>query len=165
MSPEGQNRCTVNINPNPADVFQYNTSTPIDQLRPMPIRQIVDEYNYFNLEYIKAPIPPKWKDNDNIMEDFKKLKQSCIRTFDGPMAHIMSGKVKTNMFLIWAGPDGEDIYENLQLSSSQQFNIDAVFEAFEKYCEPTCNFRATRFKFRMCANKMERISILFIIAF
>ena len=52
------------------------------------------------------------------------------------------------MFLIWAGPDGEDVYENLQLSSSQQYNLDAVFEAFERYCEPICNFCAARFKFR-----------------
>ena len=52
------------------------------------------------------------------------------------------------MFLIWAGPDGEDIYENLQLSLSQQYTLDAVFEAFERYCEPICNFCAARFKFR-----------------
>ena len=70
----------------------------------------------------------------------------CI--FDGPMAHIMNGKVKTNMLLTWADPDGEDIYENLQLSPSQQYNLDAVFEAFERYCKPTCNFCAARFKFR-----------------
>ena len=31
----------------------------------------------------------------------------CI--FDRPMAHITNGKVKTNMFLISAEPDGEDI--------------------------------------------------------
>ena len=31
----------------------------------------------------------------------------CI--FDRSMAHINNGKVKMNMFLIWAGPDGEDI--------------------------------------------------------
>ena len=66
----------VNVNPNPADVFQYSTSTPIDQLRPLP-RPMVDEYNYFNLQNIKAPVPPKWKDNDNILEDFKILKCSC----------------------------------------------------------------------------------------
>ena len=54
----------------------------------------------------------------------------CI--FNGPMVHITNGKVKTNMFLIWAGPDGEDIYENLQLSLSQQYNLNAVFEAFER---------------------------------
>ena len=64
------------------------------------------------------------------------------------MAYITNGEVKTNMFLIWAGPDGEDIFENLQLSPSQQYNLDAVFEAFERYCKPTCNFRAARFKFR-----------------
>ena len=66
----------------------------------------------------------------------------CI--FDGPMAHITNGKVKTNMFLIWAGPNGEAVYENLQ-----QYNLDAVFEAFKRYCEPTCNFHAARFKFRV----------------
>ena len=71
-----------------------------------------------------------------------------MHNFNGPMAHIANDKVKTNMFLIWAGPDGEDVYENLQLSSSQQYNLDAVFEAFERYCEPTCNFHAARFKVR-----------------
>ena len=70
----------------------------------------------------------------------------CI--FDGPMAHITNRKVKTNMFLIWAGPDGEDVYKNLQLTVSQQYNLDAVFEAFKRYCKPICNFCAARFKFK-----------------
>ena len=52
------------------------------------------------------------------------------------------------MFLIWAGSNGEDVYENLQLSPSQQYNLDAVFKALKRYCEPRCNFRAARFKFR-----------------
>ena len=34
-STEGQNRHNVSMNPNLADIFQYNTSTPIDQLQPM----------------------------------------------------------------------------------------------------------------------------------
>ena len=71
-----------------------------------------------------------------------------MHIFDGPMAHISNDKVKTNMFLTWAGPDAEDIYENLHLSLSQQYNLDAVFEAFERYCEPICNFQVARFKFR-----------------
>ena len=66
----------------------------------------------------------------------------CI--FDGPMAHITNDKVKTNMFLMWAGPNGEDVYKNLRLSLSQQYNLHAVLEAFERYCEPTCNFCAPR---------------------
>ena len=63
------------------------------------------------------------------------------------MAHITNGKVKTNM-LIWAGPDREDAYKNLQLSPSQQYDLNAVFEAFKRYCELISNFCAARFKFR-----------------
>ena len=62
-----------------------------------------------------------------------------MHIFDGPVAHITNDKVKTNMFLIWAGPDTEDIYKHLHLSSSQQYNLDAVLEAFERYCKPICN--------------------------
>ena len=71
-----------------------------------------------------------------------------MHIFDGSMAHKTNGKVKTNMFLIWAGPNGEDVFENLQLSPSQQYNLDAVFEAFKRYCKPICNFCVARFKFR-----------------
>ena len=35
------------------------------------------------------------------------------------MCHISSGKVKTSMLLIWAGPDGEDIYDNFNLAPHQ----------------------------------------------
>ena len=133
----------IGLDPVP-DVHTYSTSTPVGQLHhPTP-----DEYNQFNLQNIKAPTPPKWKDNENILEDFGKFKLSCMHIFDGPMAHITIGKVKTNMFLIWAGPDGQDVYEDLQLSPSQQYNLDAVFEAFERYCELICNFRAAQYKFR-----------------
>ena len=131
----------IGLNPVPG-VFTYNASTPTGQLH-QP-----DEFNQFNLQNISAPTPPKWKNNENILEDFKKFKRSCMHIFDGPMAHINNGKGKTNMFLIWAGPNGEDIYENLQLSPSQQYNLDAVFGAFERYYEPIFNFRVTRFKFR-----------------
>ena len=41
------------------------------------------------------------------------------------------------MFLIWCGPDGEDIYNNIELT----------MEKFELYCEPICNFHAARYKF------------------
>ena len=63
-------------------------------------------------KYINAPVPPKWKHNDHILEEYKKFLHSCQRIFDGLMAHVTSGKVKTNMFLIWCGPEGEDIYDN-----------------------------------------------------
>ena len=71
-----------------------------------------------------------------------------MRIFDDSMAHIPNDMVKTNMFLIWAGPDAKDIPENLQLFLSQQYNLDAVLKAFERYCKPICNFCTARFKFR-----------------
>ena len=64
-------------------------------------------YASFNLQNINAPVLPKWKHNDHILEEYKKFCHSCQRIFDGPMAHVTSGKVKTNMFLIWCGLDGE----------------------------------------------------------
>ena len=134
----------IGLNPVP-DVHTCNTSTPVSQLRQPVITP--DEYNQFNLQNIKAPTPPKLKDNENILEDFKKFKRSYMHIFDGLMAHITNWKIKTNV-LIWAGPNREDVYEDLQLSPSQQYNLDAVFEAFERYCEPICNFCAARFKFR-----------------
>ena len=63
------------------------------------------------------------------------------------MAHITSGKVKTNMFLIWCGPDGEDICDNFELEEDEMYDIDYIMEQFELYCEPICNFHATRYKF------------------
>ena len=104
-------------------------------------------YASFNLQNINAPVSPKWKHNNRILEEYKKFCHSCQRIFDGPMAHVTSGKVKTNMFLIWCGPDGEDIYDNFELTEDEMYDIDYVIEQFELYCEPICSFCATRYKF------------------
>ena len=101
----------------------------------------------FNLQNITAPVPPKWKNNNNILEECKKFHHSCQRIFDGPMTHITSGKVKTNMFLIWCQPDGEDIYDNFELEEDEMYDIDHIMQQFELYCEPICNFHAARYKF------------------
>ena len=85
-------------------------------------------YASFNLQNLNAPVPPKWKHNDHILEEYKKFCRSCQRIFDGPMAHVTSGKVKTNMFLIWCGPDGEDIYDNFQLTEDEMYDINYVME-------------------------------------
>ena len=85
-------------------------------------------YASFNLQNINALVPPKRKHNDDILEEYKKFCHSCQRIFDGPMAHVISGKVKTNMFLIWCGPDGEDIYDNFELTDDKMYDIDYVME-------------------------------------
>ena len=64
------------------------------------------------------------------------------------MAHVTSGKAKTNMFLIWCGPDGEDVCDNFELEEHEMYNINHIIDQFEPYCEPICNFRAARYKFQ-----------------
>ena len=104
-------------------------------------------YASFNLQNITAPVPPKWKDNDNILGEYKKFRLSCQRIFDGPMAHITSGIVKANMFFIWCSPNREDMYDNSELEEHEMYDIDHIMDQFELYCEPICNFHAARYKF------------------
>ena len=107
----------------------------------------VDEYNSFNLANVASPVAPKWKQSDTLVDEFRKFWHSCQRVFNGPMYHITSGKVKTNMLLVWVSPDGEDIYNSFNLLPHQKCDVDCVLQRFEKFCEPICNFRAWRFQF------------------
>ena len=146
----------IGLNPVP-NVHTYNTSTPVSQLVSQPLMSTTSLiFKTSMLQHHPSGRIMK------IYEDFKKFKRSCMCIFDGPMAHITNGKVKTNMLLIWAGPDGEDVYKNLQLSPSKQYNLDAVFKAFERYCEPICNICAVRFKFRAVQqHETETINIFY----
>ena len=110
-------------------------------------------YASFNLQNITAPVPPKWKNNDNILGEYKKFRHSCQRIFNGPMAHITNGKVKTNMFIIWCGPDGEDMYDNFELEEHEMYDIELIMEQFKLYCEPICNFCAARYKFQQVTQR------------
>ena len=110
------------------------------------VHTVQQDYS-FNLTWITPPQPPKWKQVDHLYEDFKKFKHSCTRVFEGPMAHI-SSKVKVNMLLLWCGPEWEDIYEGFNLKADEEYNLDLIWTLFEKHCEPICNFRAARWKFR-----------------
>ena len=119
--------------------------------------QIVNEYNSFNLANITPPIAPKWRQPDNLLDELRKFKHSCPHIFDGPMCHIISGKVKTSMLLIWAGQDGEDIYDNFGLQPHQSNDVNYVLQRFEEFCKPICNFRATRCK--SLSNKVKTLTL------
>ena len=118
-------------------------------------------YALFNLQSINAPVPPKWKNNDHILEEYKKFRHSCQRIFDGPMVHVTSGKVKTNMFLIWCGPDGEDIHDNFELEKDEMYDIDHIMEQFELYCEPICNFHAASYRFCQVSQREHEMTNAF----
>ena len=70
----------------------------------------------------------------------ESFRHSCQQIFDGPMAHVPDGKIKTNMFLIWAGPDNEDIYDNFKLPPNHQYDVDYVLDKSEEFCQLLCNF-------------------------
>ena len=111
------------------------------------IQQSVQHDYSFNLTGIVQPQPPKWKQVDHLYEDFKKFRRSCTRVFDGPMAHV-TDKVKVNMLLLWCRPDGEDIYEGINLPVHQQYDLELIWSLFDRHCELICNFCAARWKFR-----------------
>ena len=57
-------------------------------------------------------------------------------------------KLRWTCFLLWCGPDGEDIYEGFNLSIHQWYDLELIWSLFDKHCEPICNFCAARWKFR-----------------
>ena len=77
------------------------------------------------------------------------------------MAHVTSGKVKTNMLLIWCGPEGEDIFDNSELEEDEMYNIYHIMQQFEFYCEPICNFHAARCKFRQVSQRENEMTTTF----
>ena len=101
--PQAQEQGAVGGHPGVVGGHPPQGVPPVNPANPANF-QIVNEYNSFNLANITQP--------DNLLDEFRKFKHSCLHIFDGPMCHITSGKVKTSMLLIWAGPDGEDIYDN-----------------------------------------------------
>ena len=74
------------------------------------------------------------------------------------MARVKSSKVKTNMFLIWCGPDGEDIYDNFELKEDEIYDIDHIMEQFELHYKPICNFHAARYKFHQVSQREHEMT-------
>ena len=115
-----------------------------------PVRQnpanvnIVNEYNSFNLTNMTPHIAAKWKTSETLLDDFCKFKWSCQR------------------ILIWAGPDGEDIYENFNFLPNQKYDVDYVLRRFEEFCKPICNFHMARFKLsKVSQHNEESVDVLY----
>ena len=88
MEPEGAEQgvqcesCHVSIDMNPKVHHYRDDSEPRNHCT----RDVDDSdsmvYASFNLQNINAPVPPKWKHNDHILEEYKKFCHSCQRIFD-----------------------------------------------------------------------------------
>ena len=88
---------------------------------------IMNEYNFPFGKY-DTTCSPKWKNNEFNLDEYHVCQHSCRMIFDRPMAHISRGKVKTNVFLIWAGPNGQDLFDNFNLTAAQHHDIDSVMQ-------------------------------------
>ena len=58
------------------------------------------------------------------------------------------------MFLIWCGPDREDICDSFELKEDEMYDI-------ELYCEPICNFSATIYKFCQVSKREHEMTNAF----
>ena len=54
--------------------------------------QIVNKYNSFNLTNITTSIAPRWKQPDNLLDEFRTFKWSCLRILMVPCATSPVGK-------------------------------------------------------------------------
>ena len=70
-SPIGISR-RVGLNATPS-VHTYSHSTPVADPHPSSASISTNEYNQFNLKNINSPTPPKWKNNENVLEDFQEI--------------------------------------------------------------------------------------------
>ena len=42
----------------------------------------------------------------------------------------------------------EDIFDGFELDEEHEYDLELIWSLFDKHCEPICNFRAARWKFR-----------------
>ena len=61
-----------------SSVHTYSHSTPVGDLCPSSVGTSTNEYNQFNLQNINSQTLPKWQNNENILEELRKFKWSCI---------------------------------------------------------------------------------------
>ena len=123
---------------------------------------IVNEYNAFSLANVTPPVARKWKQTDTLLDDFRKFKYSCQRIFDGLMCHITSSEVKTSILLIWARPDGEDIYEALIYHQIRSMTSTMYYSILRNSVSQYATSGPQDLNPPRCCNTKERLSTHFI---
>ena len=53
-----------------------NTALQQNQHQQIPVPPVLTQYQ-FNLTGITPPVPPKWKHNENLLNDYRKFRHSC----------------------------------------------------------------------------------------
>ena len=93
--------------------------------------------------------------SSNLPDAFRSFRQYCQLIFDGPFA-AKSEKEKVTYLLLWIGSHGRDIYDGWTWTNpDERYQLDAVFNRFEKHIEPQVNSYLARFHFHQCRQAVE----------
>ena len=93
--------------------------------------------------------PPNfdWEAPD-LAQQFRKFKRYCELLLSTPGYAHRANSDLVNYILLWLGPQGVEIFDNLTLTDEQRKTPKKVWEAFENYFEPKSNYRLARFQLR-----------------
>lgn len=80
-------------------------------------------------------------ESTNMVNKFRKFKQTCNLVFKGPMAK--SGEQLTHV-LLWVGFNGMDIFNTSSVPEEEK-TLERFWDLLEKAIEPRHNFRLERF--------------------
>ncbi len=91
-------------------------------------------------------VPPMDFENGNIVDNWKKWKQTVSLVFTGPLAGKREIE-KCSFFLLYIGQTGRDIYNTWTLTDDEQDKIEPLFERFQRHCIPLVNVTILRYRF------------------
>lgn len=93
--------------------------------------------------------PPSFDWNaPDLPHAFRSFKRYCEIILKTPIYANKKPEDIVNYILLWLGPKGVEIFDNLTLSEAEQKLPDKVWQAFKDYIEPKSNFRLARFQLR-----------------
>ncbi|ELU18345.1 hypothetical protein CAPTEDRAFT_205697 [Capitella teleta] len=93
--------------------------------------------------------PPviEW-DGQDVPQSFKRFKRYTEIILKTPSFADKGAKDRANYILLWLGPKGVEIFDNMTLTAAQREDPTAILNAFTDYLEPKANFRLARLQLR-----------------
>lgn len=111
-----------------------------------------DQLSYQNMAEGGAVLtvtPPviEW-DGQDVPQSFKRFKRYTEIILKTPSFADKGAKDRANYILLWLGPKGVEIFDNMTLTAAQREDPTAILNAFTDYLEPKANFRLARLQLR-----------------
>ena len=87
-------------------------------------------------------------DSPDVNQSFKRFKRYAELILKTPAFATKSDADKANFILIWLGPSGVEIFDNLTMTDADRAKPAAILDAIASYLEPKTNFRLARLQLR-----------------